>query len=58
MFTWKWPACDSVVSDFTFQDAAFQTALEYADKRKQVFKISTGSTELEWVLGYITLHVH
>ncbi|KAK7113075.1 meiotic recombination protein DMC1/LIM15 homolog [Littorina saxatilis] len=30
---------------------AFQTALEYADKRKQVFKISTGSTELNKLLG-------
>ncbi|KAK7507228.1 hypothetical protein BaRGS_00001163 [Batillaria attramentaria] len=32
-------------------DAAFQTALEYADKRKQVFKISTGSVELNKLLG-------
>ncbi|XP_025112615.1 meiotic recombination protein DMC1/LIM15 homolog [Pomacea canaliculata] len=32
-------------------DTAFQTALEYADKRKQVFKISTGSTELNKLLG-------
>ncbi|KAL8584270.1 Meiotic recombination protein dmc1 [Nucella lapillus] len=32
-------------------DAAFQTALEYADKRKQVFRISTGSVELNKLLG-------
>ena len=29
----------------------FQTALEYSDKRKQVFRISTGSEELDKLLG-------
>ena len=29
------------------QDAGFLTALEYSFKRKQVFRISTGSSELE-----------
>ncbi|KAL5018656.1 hypothetical protein ScPMuIL_004378 [Solemya velum] len=32
-------------------DPGFQTALEYADKRKQVFKISSGSQELDKLLG-------
>ena len=31
------------------QDGGFQTALEYSDKRKMVFRISTGSSELEYV---------
>lgn len=35
---WSW---------FPFQDPGFLTALEYADKRKQVFRITTGSQELE-----------
>lgn len=30
-------------------DPGFLTALEYADKRKQVFRITTGSQELECV---------
>ena len=29
------------------QEGGFQTALEYSGKRKMVFKVSTGSTELE-----------
>ena len=29
-------------------DPGFLTALEYADKRKQVFNITTGSQELEY----------
>ncbi|XP_064608108.1 meiotic recombination protein DMC1/LIM15 homolog [Liolophura sinensis] len=32
-------------------DPGFLTALEYADKRKQVFKVSTGSVELDKLLG-------
>lgn len=31
------------------QNAGFVTALEYSDMRKMVFRISTGSTELEYV---------
>lgn len=31
-----------------FQNAGFVTALEYSDMRKMVFRISTGSAELEW----------
>lgn len=31
-----------------FQNAGFVTALEYSDLRKMVFRISTGSAELEW----------
>ncbi|CAG5123378.1 unnamed protein product [Candidula unifasciata] len=31
--------------------SAFVTALEYSDKRKQVFKVSTGSEELNKLLG-------
>lgn len=30
-----------------FQNAGFVTALEYSDIRKMVFRISTGSAELE-----------
>ncbi|KAJ8319593.1 hypothetical protein KUTeg_002851 [Tegillarca granosa] len=32
-------------------DPGFLTALEYADKRKQVFRISTGSQELDKLMG-------
>ncbi|XP_064406322.1 meiotic recombination protein DMC1/LIM15 homolog [Halichondria panicea] len=32
-------------------DGGFQTALEYSDKRKMVFKVSTGSGELDKLLG-------
>lgn len=32
-------------------DPGFLTALEYADKRKQVFRITTGSQELDKLLG-------
>ncbi|OWF55907.1 meiotic recombination protein DMC1/LIM15 homolog [Mizuhopecten yessoensis] len=32
-------------------DAGFLTALEYADKRKQVFRISTGSQEFDKLVG-------
>ncbi|XP_046549994.1 meiotic recombination protein DMC1/LIM15 homolog [Haliotis rubra] len=32
-------------------DPGFLTALQYADKRKQVFKVSTGSQELDKLLG-------
>ena len=32
-----------------YQDEGFLTALEYSDKRKRVFRISTGSNELEYV---------
>ena len=32
---------------FSCQDSGFLTALEYADKRKQCFRIATGSQELE-----------
>lgn len=31
------------------QNAGFVTALEYSDMRKMVFRISSGSTELEYV---------
>lgn len=31
------------------QATGFLTAFEYSEKRKNVFKISTGSTEFEWV---------
>lgn len=30
-----------------YQDSGFLTALEYADKRKQCFRISTGSQDFE-----------
>ncbi|CAG0905144.1 unnamed protein product [Cyprideis torosa] len=33
------------------QSAGFVTALQYCDQRKQVFKISTGSSELDKLLG-------
>lgn len=36
-----------------FQNAGFVTALEYSDIRKMVFRISTGSAELEWE-NYLT----
>lgn len=32
-------------------ESAFLTALQYAEKRKQVFKVSTGSQELDKLLG-------
>ncbi|RUS75520.1 hypothetical protein EGW08_016710 [Elysia chlorotica] len=32
-------------------ESAFVTALEYSEKRKQVFKVSTGSQELDKLLG-------
>lgn len=35
-------------STLMFQNAGFVTALEYSDIRKMVFRISTGSAELEW----------
>ena len=35
------------IETLPFQEGGFCTALEFADKRKAVFKLSTGSSELE-----------
>ena len=34
------------------QEGGFLTALEYSDRRKTVFKVSTGSTDLEYVQNF------
>jgi len=40
------------------QEGGFLTALEFSDRRKMCFRITTGSLELELVYCCISQHVH
>ncbi len=59
MYTYTAAKFDRNSTFSSTQDGAFLTALEYADKRKQCFRITTGSQELEYVMftSFVIVHV-